>query len=368
MTEKENSTLNTKTEETSQANETGLLLSAGTPDKHGRASEQTKVAEKKGSNFSKRVFFLLTSSGFLFISIIIFGVVLFSEDKKKETEEVQRVQQASSIIDPFDSVSISAKAAYVFDIQTNRVLFSKNNEAQLPLASITKLMTAVVATEKLSLDSIVSIKQSALAAEGDSGLVLGEKWNVKDLISFTLLVSSNDGAQALAYAAGAINKDPNSKAEEVFTNFMNEKAEELGLTQTYFLNPTGLDTNKYTSGGYGSAQDIVSLLYYALAQTHTPLGATREPSVFYLSLDNTLHGGDNTNQATGNIPGLIASKTGFTDLAGGNLVIAFDAGMNHPVLIAVLGSTAEGRFKDVELLVQKTLDALALQVGEYPLE
>ena len=71
-----------------------------------------------------------------------------------------------------------------------------------------------------------------------------------------------------------------------------------------------------------------------------------------------MHTATNTNEVVGSIPGLIASKTGFTDLAGGNLVVAFDAGINRPVIISVLGATKDGRFTDMEMLVNASLRAL----------
>ncbi len=321
----------------------------------------TTPIEKEDKVFSKRFLFLLIISSFLFLTIITIYTLSFSSQKIEGGGKTKRAEKTSLESNPFDSVSISAKAAYVFDAQSGKILYSKNKETQLPLASLTKLMTAIISTEKLSPESKILINKQALSAEGDSGLIQGEEWKVKDLISFTLLVSSNDGARALAYAAGSIDKNPNIKAGKAFVNLMNKKAGKIGLTQTYFLNPTGLDTNKYISGGYGSAKDVVTLLYYSLLHTPVSLDATRETSVYYLSLDNKLHDGDNTNKSIKNIPGLIASKTGFTDLAGGNLVVAFDAGINRPILISVLGSTFEGRFKDVELLVQKTLDFFALQ-------
>jgi len=356
--EEKDHVLNTSTEE-ARTNEADLPLDDSTNDGSVQAPEQAD--SEKDKSLHKRFLLLSVVSGVLLLILIALGLTVFSQKEKKSAVEKTDESQQVSLNNPFDSVSISAKAAYIFDAQTGEVLYSKNNKAQLPLASITKLMTAVMAAEKLPLESTVSIKHPALAAEGDSGLVLGEKWNVKDLISFTLLVSSNDGASALAHAAGTVGTNPDTDIEKTFTDSMNEKAREIGLAQTYFLNPTGLDTNQFISGGYGSAQDVVSLLYYALANTDTPLEATREPSVFYKSLDNTLHGGDNTNSTVSNIPGLIASKTGLTDLAGGNLVIAFDAGINHPIFIAVLGSTAEGRFLDVETLVEKTLETIYLQ-------
>jgi len=318
---------------------------------------------------NKRMAVLFTISLFV-IALLVILLFFLEHQRNKITvleSEPRAVNLASTQISP--TVKLEAKAAYVLDITTGNVLYAQNEEAQLPLASLTKLMTAIVASEYLKADESIAISDSDLLVEGNSGLVSGERWTVRDLLSFTLVVSANDGALALARAAGEkIEEEAETKAlvqkssVDQFITHMNEKATVLGLAQTYFLNPTGLDSTEYTSGGYGSAHDVATLLMYAIKNNLSVTESTRRPESAYLSdggLDE--HHAINTNQIIDKIPGLMASKTGFTDLAGGNLVIAFDAGINHPIVIAVLGSSIEGRFSDVDTLIQETLKVIALQ-------
>jgi len=262
-------------------------------------------------------------------------------------------------IDYFKDLYIEGTAAFVWDIEKKEVLFAKNEEKQLPLASITKLMTVVAASEYISFDDTLIVMDQNLYEEGDSGLLAFEEWRVKDLIDFTLMVSSNDGADVLANAAGAAKIVRSGSQEEVpgdiFVGEMNALAKEIGLKQTYFLNETGLDPTKATSGGYGSARDTAILMEYIIGSSPDLLSSTVYPMREISSLSNFIHTATNTNQNVGQIPGLIASKTGFTDLAGGNLVIAFDAGINRPIIVSVLGSSLDGRFIDVETLVSAVI-------------
>jgi D-alanyl-D-alanine carboxypeptidase len=256
-------------------------------------------------------------------------------------------------IDPpitaFTNVSLQAKSAYVWDIKKQKALFAKNADSVLPLASITKIMTADVASELLSATSTISISASDLAQEGDSGLLLNERWTFRKLIDFTLAVSSNDGASAIASTAS-----PN------FIEKMNEKAKSLGLSSMRFYNPTGLDESITQSGAYGSASDVAKLFSYTL-QTHPEIfSATRTARFTTSSIDKINHTAVNTDAEINNIPGIIGSKTGFSDLAGGNLAIVYDAGVNYPIIIVVLGSTYDGRFSDMTALVQATNQALSL--------
>ena len=261
----------------------------------------------------------------------------------------------------FQDISLEAKAVFVWDINKQESLYSLNEEAQLPLASLTKLMTAVTAVDILPESSVVTIDNKSLIEEGDSGLFANEKWSFKDLLRFTLVVSSNDGASAVANVAGLLKNGFPSRHEDnekTFVKAMNRKAGEIGLTQTYFINPTGLDTNDTISGGYGSAQDVAKLLEYAFINNSEIVEVTRHSKLNFSSLSDINHTATNTNSYISSLPGLIASKTGYTDLAGGNLVITFDAGINHPIVISVLGSTQEGRFRDVEKLVAASLESL----------
>lgn len=269
---------------------------------------------------------------------------------------------------PFESVSIRSQAAAVYDVNSDSFLFSTNADAPLALASLTKLMTAIVASESSSEEKIVTIPAEALLREGDSGLIVGEKWHLNDLINYMMVVSSNDGAAALAISIGAepfpgqgdgasiSYPDP----EERFIARMNSTANRLGLRNTHFNNESGLDTSLEQGGSYGSARDVAKLMAYTLKNYPRVLEETTKTKTQISSLEKTREA-TNTNPFVKTIPGLIGSKTGFTDIAGGNLVVAFDAALNQPIVVVVLGSTPESRFTDADTLLYATRQWLANQ-------
>lgn len=306
--------------------------------------EETKNTEP----ISKKLLVLnaLLVIAIVFMVFLIYGLL----NKPVVKEEVVYNEQISSAI--FDSVELEAKSVYVFDIVKNEVIFKKNEFVQLPLASITKLMTALTAVELIPENSRITIRKEFLAEEGDSGLLAGESWRLKDLLDFSLTVSSNDGARSVASVIGALNLNTEDYdlGRKDFISKMNENAEKLGLKQTYFINESGLD-NGAVSGGYGSAIDVSKLMEY-LIKNHTEIvEATKYQKIEVDSLDKT-HTAVNTNFDVNQIPGLIASKTGYTNMAGGNLVIAFDASIGRPIVVVVLGSSIDGRFTDVSKLVE----------------
>src|SRR5581483_3055251 len=106
-----------------------------------------------------------------------------------------------------------------------------------------------------------TITHDAIATEGDSGLKEGEKWNLKNLLDFSLVSSSNDGIRAVALSLGALASANATEKEIVddFVRLMNKKADELDLKDTYFWNETGLDETEYKGGAYGTAHDIAML-------------------------------------------------------------------------------------------------------------
>ncbi len=260
-------------------------------------------------------------------------------------------------IDHFEDVALTAHAAYVWDAREERALYNKNAGDRLPLASLTKLMTALVAYDTLGKTDTVTVTPDALMQEGESYLMPGTTFTVQDLTDFVLLTSSNDGAYALAAAAGL--QISAGEAIDAFVTAMNAKAESLGLSQSSFSNPTGLDVSSSTSGGYGSARDVAFLMEYLIEERPDLLATTRERASTFNDQLGTAFAAFNTNEIVGDVPGILGSKTGFTDLAGGNLVVAFDAGLNRPIIISVLGSTREGRFTDVMTLVTRTQQALS---------
>lgn len=266
--------------------------------------------------------------------------------KKEKTEKK---------INPFDNISLVAHAAYVFDIKTNSVLFAKNENEKLPLASVTKLMTALVTRESMSESVVLTLTKDDLAAEGDSGLRSGERWRLGDLLRATLIISSNDGAHAVAGFVGADGHPEGfpdmAVARANFITLMNAKAVELNLDQMEFFNESGLDVSATQNGGYGSVKNVAQLIAVLWQKYPDTVEVTARKEVNISSQDKIAHYLPNTNEIVGKIPGLIASKTGFTDLSGGNLAVIFDRGMGDPVVVVVLGSGYKERFDDVQKLV-----------------
>ena len=291
---------------------------------------------------------LLVLNAALLLSILVMtfmvATALHPSSEKKEDAK-------TSVI----TVSIEAKAAFVLDVVNNQIIYRKNENARLPLASLTKLMTALTALELVPENSKITIRKEFLREEGDTGLLSGETWKLKDLLDFSLMVSSNDGVRSVASVVGAVNLKSTDYdlGRKEFIAQMNMEADKLGLKQTYFLNESGLDEGN-TSGGYGSASDVAHLLAYILKKKPEVLETTKYES---LTIDsgNKAHVAKNTNIDVEKIPGLLASKTGYTTLAGGNLVVAFDASIGRPIIVVVLGSSQEGRFKDVQSLVNASI-------------
>lgn len=291
------------------------------------------------------------------LSVICFLVLIQNEKETFASKEA-----VSQKPDPYQGIALEAKSAFVLDLINNRVLYSKNSSQPLPLASLTKVMTALTTEESVGSDREVVITQDYLTPDGDSGLVPGERWKIKDLLDFTLLTSSNDGAKALA-AASAISVfglEAGGKEENLFVSLMNQEAKRIGLLNTRFFNEHGLDRSLEKGGAYGSAEDMAKLFEYTLKNHPGLLDATKYDVLGFLSSQKA-YMAENTNKFVDQIPNMIASKTGFTDLAGGNLVIAFDPGLNRPIIVSVLGSSEGGRFSDVLKLVEATMQSLDLE-------
>jgi D-alanyl-D-alanine carboxypeptidase len=252
--------------------------------------------------------------------------------------------------DAFESVRVEGKAAIVYDLVTGQTLYEKNSRSQLPLASLTKLLTIYAAAQVLDDRSTVTISSAALAQEGESGLASGERFAFGDLARFVLVASSNDGAAAIAETA-SIARAMSGKS------LLAGAASAAGLSQTYALNGTGLDESASVAGGYGSAQDIAILAGALLKEAPEIARATIEPSITVRSEDGFVHTLPSTNPGIVRVPNALLSKTGFTDLAGGNLAVVYDAGIGHPVAIVVLGSSYDGRYSDV--------NALMVRANEY---
>lgn len=297
------------------------------------------------------------SLGIILSLLVIVSFILSNRIRRGNISSPAKLAEENN---PYQDITLTAKAVYVYDVRSGKVLFEKNSNYKLPLASITKIMTALVATENASNEDVILVTNSAIETEGDSGLFVGERWNLKKLLDFSLTSSSNDGVAAVALALGSSGNNISPQtARENFVKLMNSKASELGMNDTRFFNESGLDQSIDESGAYGSAKDITKLLSYILKNHPDILEATKHKRINVTSIDNFTHTAINTDEIVANIPGIKASKTGYTDMAGGNLIVAFDPELGRPIIISVLGSTVSGRFDDVEKLITATLKALS---------
>lgn len=209
------------------------------------------------------------------------------------------------------NAEVSAQSAILTELTSGRVLYSKNPDTRLPMASTTKIMTALVALEKGAdtLDEISEISDAAAGVEGSSMyLEKGEKMTLRELLYGLMLPSGNDAAVAIAERIGGSVDD--------FVNMMNQKAEQLGLTNTHFANPNGLPDESH----YSSARDMAKMTESAMkneafaeivkSKTYKIAGEGKAyPRVL-----------TNHNKLLKMYDGCIGVKTGFTKAAGRCLV------------------------------------------------
>lgn len=290
------------------------------------------------------------------VLMVILGMIFFfsfAPSQQPTTTTENATTTASGIENAFADVRLEGRAAYVYDIREDRELFSKNGNTTLPIASITKVMTALVAHKHISAKHEVVISSSALATEGESGLILGERWDLKELIDFVLVTSSNDGASALRESYEATTGGS-------FIAAMNNTARIIGLEKTLYVNETGLDEGWGRETNAGSPRDMALLFAHTLRTAPSLFESTRHDSQTFTSLSGNVHSVSNTNRLANDIPWSVGAKTGFTDSAGGNLAIAFDVSVGRPIVIVVMGSSREGRFTDMRKLIEATLRSVKL--------
>jgi D-alanyl-D-alanine carboxypeptidase (penicillin-binding protein 5/6) len=247
----------------------------------------------------------------------------------------------------FDTISIAAQSYVVYDLVDKKIIAAKNADTPLPMASITKLMMAITALANHDKNTKITINPESIEDGYDLGLKKGQVWSLSELLKYTLVFSSNDGAHAIADTLGG-RKD--------FIAQMNTQSALLGLGLT-FTDPAGEDVNGKI-GGIGTALDVAKL--FAVARKLYPeiLDATTRTRVTTLASNGRISGIPNTNQDINNLFGAEVSKTGFTDSAGGNLGVIVDVTLGHPVAIVVLGSTREARFTDMEELYKALLKSV----------
>ena len=230
---------------------------------------------------------------------------------------------------------VEAEAYLVQNGVTGEVLASHDARERLPMASITKLMTSLVALERAELDDVATISRRT-AAVGESSIYLrpGERVAIRDLIRAALVQSANDAANAIAAYVG--------KGSVVrFVDLMNARARELGLADTHFTNPDGLDA----PGHYSSARDVTKLARVAM---RNPFIRDTVRLVDTAAAGRRLH---TWNDLLSTFPNLFGVKTGHTNAAGWSQVAAARGGGVTIYATLLGGETREGRNTDLTELL-----------------
>lgn len=233
--------------------------------------------------------------------------------------------------------ALTARTWILYDATADVVLDGVAIDEERAMASVTKVMTALVVRDRLALDTAIRISDTAAAAgESEVGLVAGERWTVRDLLYALLVRSGNDAAVALAEeVAGSVSG---------FADTMNAKAAELGLVHSRFANPHGLDAPDHYSTAYDLAVMAGELL-------EDPILATMVRTrlvVFKASPNGAARTMRNTNHLLSQYPGVTGVKTGFSGQAGLVLISALETS-SRTLVGVVMGS--EAHFDDSRALL-----------------
>lgn len=220
---------------------------------------------------------------------------------------------------------------------SDKILFKKNGDKKLPIASLTKLMTAMAALENYNLSDTITISKNVVLQEGAQGaLKQKDVISVKDLLYIMLIESSNHAAYALSEAKG----------EKNFVKLMNEEAKELGLENTHFADSTGL-----SSENYSTSEDLIKLTKHLLKNYPIIAEISRTKEIDLYKQDGSFYGKlINTNELLGEIPDIVGGKTGFTTNAKGSLLLVLNNHRSGNYLIyVILGS--DDRFGEMKKLI-----------------
>ena len=278
-------------------------------------------------------------------SILIFLLILLNfstvcaDDVDNEVDFEDAIEVTASNVSELPKTN--SRRYIVYDRISKSMIIGKNEDVKSAMASTTKIMTTIVILEKADLNEKVTVSAKAGGTGGSRlGLKRGDKASVRDLLYGLMLRSGNDAAVALAEHVGGSVKG--------FAELMNEKAIELGLTNTHFVTPHGLDdANHYTT-----ALELAKLTDYAMNnETFVKIVGTKSTTIY---INNQSRQINNTNELLGVLNGVVGVKTGFTNNAGRCLVTETKRN-NMDIITIVLGAdTKKDRTKDSVNLIEYT--------------
>lgn len=251
-----------------------------------------------------------------------------------------------------DLNQLTAKSVLVYDLSNDKAIFERSPSTRLPMASLTKIMTAIIAIENKRSDNRYAVLESDLVGENSMGLSAGEIHSFEDLLHGLMLPSGNDAAEVLA------NNHPTGR--DGFISDMNKKAESLGLKDTLFENPSGLQENGMQ---YTTAYDLLVITRYALENfpEFKKVVATAEHKIPVASTHKSYELYNETNLLT-TYEGVKGVKTGYTPEAGLCLVTYLDY-KGHKIVGIILNS--ENRRAEMRTLLDFSLKSYGITPPEY---
>ncbi len=262
---------------------------------------------------------------FIFISNYVFADDLsLSDDTFDISEIISNIESIESSSNTTQLPTINSRAYVVIDRKSNTVLIGKNENQKKKMASTTKIMTALIVIEHCNLSDTVEISKKAASTGGSRlGLKTSDKLTVSDLLYGLMMCSGNDAAASLAeHVAGSITE---------FANLMNEKAKSLGLSNTHFVTPHGLDEDEH----YTTAYELALLSNYAMNnEIFAKIVGTKNYTITINGYPKNL---TNTNELLGVLNGVYGIKTGFTNGANRCLVTCCKRG-DMDIICVVLGA------------------------------
>ena len=278
-------------------------------------------------------------------SILIFLLILLNfstvcaDDVDNEVDFEDTIEVTASNVSELPKTN--SRRYIVYDRISKSMIIGKNEDVKSAMASTTKIMTTIVILEKANLNEKVTVSAKAGGTGGSRlGLKRGDKASVRDLLYGLMLRSGNDAAVALAEHVGGSVKG--------FAELMNEKAIELGLTNTHFVTPHGLDdANHYTT-----ALELAKLTDYAMNnETFAKIVGTKSTTIY---INNQSRQINNTNELLGVLNGVVGVKTGFTNNAGRCLVTETKRNYMDIITIVLGADTKKDRTKDSVNLIEYT--------------
>src|SRR3989338_9386119 len=288
----------------------------------------------------------------LFIFIFLLLVLLSSSLSKGEINLISPISVQEKVLGinqwfpgninavQLDAPKVTAEAALFIDTKTGQVFYSKNPNKKLPIASLVKVMTVLIALEHKNMDDQFTVSQYAADMEPDKMLLIaGEKLTLKELLDGIFLISANDAAEVIAEGTTGDRNE--------FIKLMNSKAVQLGMKDSYFVNPTGLDEDENNS--YSTVYDLAILTRYLIRHYPEVVDISKTEHIYLPITENhqdyDMYSGINLITT---YPGVVGFKTGYTPEAGLTLITL--ARINGHEIIGVLLGSNDRRDEARELL------------------